>query len=504
MSFDIPSFELLIEEAIEGRLTPDGYLELKRLVLNDPKALDHYIAYLYNHAALEFQAGPGSVDEDKMRMLFDLPPSKETLQELLRLPDSIECRHEMDKARRKQWFPRVLTLLLGMALIVVFGCFFAPTFQKDRSFATITKTTNCLWGDSTAKTAPGSRLGHCILRLEQGVALIHYDCGVTVSLEGPSVFEIKKEKHGILHSGRLMATIETPEGQGFTVDTPDSSIKDLGTKFGVYAPKNEPSIVDVIDGSIEISSRTSDKTYFLQKGESLVFASQQENADLPRVSPASRIDGRFDTIQLSTAAGRGKEAWTIFDPDTLKFAAEVFPRGISDAFLLVKADTFSRAYGDRKAIFSIDMAFLTEKEKSAIEEAVLYLSYGPTELGYATGVTDSTFTVYGLIDESLDDWDPATLGWTNFPGNDSRSKLLAKHWTSLGTFMIKQGSREGIVQIDGESLTNFIQRDTNKLVTFAIVCDTYAIEDYSLVFGFANKYHPTLMPPRLKIQLDGK
>lgn len=504
MTFDIPSFERLIEEAIEGRLTPDGYLELKRLVLNDPKALDHYITYLYNHAALEFQAGPGSVDEDKMRMLFDLTPSKETLQELLRLPDSIECRHEMNESRRRQWFPQVLTLLLGMALIVVFSYFFTSTFRKDRYFATITKTTNCLWGDSTAKTAPGSRLGHCTLHLEQGVALIHYDCGVTVSLEGPSIFEIKKAKHGILHSGRLMATIETLEGQGFIVDTPDSSIKDLGTKFGVYAPKSEPSIVDVIDGSIEISSRTSDKTYFLQKGESLVFASQQENADLPRMSHASKTGGRFDTIQLSTAAGRGKEAWTVFAPNTLKLAAETFPQGISDTFLFVKADTPSRAYGDRKAIFSIDTTFLTAKEKVTIDEAALYLSYGPTELGYASGVTDSTFTVYGLMDESLDDWDPVTLDWASFPGNAPRSKLMAKHWTSLGTFTIKQGSREGIVQVAGESLTNFVRRDTNGLVTFAIVCDTHAIEDYSLVFGFANKYHPTLMPPRLKIQLDGE
>lgn len=380
-------------------------------------------------------------------------------------------------------------LVVGLAISLFFlARLFVPSGANGH-FASISKTTNCLWGDSLIRTSPGTRLGPCTLRLEQGIALIHFDCGVAVSLEGPSVFEIKGQKHGILHSGRLLATVESPEGKGFVVDTPDSKITDLGTKFGVYAPQNEPSEIYVLDGSVEVLPKQRENILLLEKGDSLTVGSRNGNNGTVSLTEH----------QVGTSMGRGKEAWVVSHEDTLITAAKAFPKGVSEPFLHVKTETEEDSRADRKAIFSIDLSSLSNRLRS-FSEATLFLSFGPTEIGYGTNVPDATFTVYGLVNEQWDDWSEETIRWDNFPGNQSRNSLDPEIWVPLGQFIIKQGQRNGTVRIKGEKLFDFLRQDTNELVTFAIVCDTFATETYSLVFGFANRFHSELQPPRLSFK----
>ena len=44
-----------------------------------------------------------------------------------------------------------------------------------------------------------------------------------------------------------------------------------------------------------------------------------------------------------------------------------------------------------------------------VTDAQLTLTYTPTGMGFASEVPDATFAVYGLTDESLDDWDERGL-----------------------------------------------------------------------------------------------
>lgn len=386
----------------------------------------------------------------------------------------------------------VVLPIMGMAVYSIF--FASKTSKTDENFASMSRTTNCLWGDSTTQTSPGSRLGTCLLRLEQGIALIRFDCGMAVSLEGPSVFELKSEKYGILHAGRLVATAETPEGRGFIIDTPDSSIKDLGTKFAVCVPTDEPSEIHVLEGVVEVLSREFEKTHLLAKGTTMTVGVRNGNKD----HTGSHLSNR----QVTTAMGRGKESWAICQKRTLQTAARHFPQGVTKPFMQVKTEVQHGDSADRKAIFCLDLAVLDEATRKDFSRAELFLSYGPTEIGYASNVADSTFSVYGLVDETFDDWSEATIDWDTFPGNAQRNTLSSSAWILLGRFEIKQGSRSGVVQINGERLADFLRRDTNRLATFAIVCDTFATETFSLVFGFANRFHNELQPPRLVLQTE--
>ena len=55
-------------------------------------------------------------------------------------------------------------------------------------------------------------------------------------------------------------------------------------------------------------------------------------------------------------------------------------------------------------------------------ETELVLTIEPSELGFASFVPDSTFAVYGLIDESEDHWEETSLNWAHAPAQDPLAK----------------------------------------------------------------------------------
>jgi hypothetical protein len=69
----------------------------------------------------------------------------------------------------------------------------------------------------------------------------------------------------------------------------------------------------------------------------------------------------------------------------------------------------------------------------------------------------------------------------------------------LGKFEIPQGTQSGTRSISGEKLVDFLNRDTNQMATFILVRETAGSGRTDYVHGFANKNHPTLPPPTLKL-----
>lgn len=490
-TFDQDRLNRLSEAAIEDRLTEEEILELKSIVLNDPKALEAHVDRLCDHAILTFQGRGGNVpvDEGRLRNAFDLERNR----------PGRKGRHLRTTGR--SFWNRFVSISVLIAFFVVLPAVFSFLWHSfgrsgDDRFVTVVKTSNCLWKDTPTTTRPGGRLGPCLLRLERGVAVIRFDCDTLVSLEGPTEFEIRGRKHTVLHFGRLVAEIESSKGHGFVVETGETTIKDFGTKFGLYAPKNRPLEVSVIEGRIEVFSQETEETVSLGKGESIVV---QEKSRRARTQETDRE--LLSSFQIGTTAGRGKEGWVVNDTKTFLASGEHFPGRILKPYMLVKTSKPDDPKSDRKSIFTIDLAAIGELDWTNISEVELFLSYGPTELGYASSVPDSTFTVYGLVDESCDNWDPETLTWKNFPGNGPRHTFQDAFWRPLGSFKIEQGSRTGTVEIKGDVLKEFIRSDTNDLATFAIARDTYATENYGLVHGFANRHHPEMMPPRLRFRL---
>lgn len=495
MTFDRRELERLSDKVIEGTVSPQEFGRLKSIVLHDDMALSHHVDYLFNHAALSF--GENAKDE-ALRSVRFIVDGQEDRHQYDPPASRCYCSSGKNDSRKHLFSIPVLILFPVLLLSIVFSLFVVQAPRKEEQFVLISKTTNCLWGDSTTQTLQGTRLGPGTLHLEQGIALLYFDCGVSASIEGPCVFEIVGKKHAVLHHGRLVVEVERNTGKGFLVDSPHVIIKDHGTKFAVYAPQSRPNMVFVLDGHIEIVPKEKGASCFLKKGDSVILGSSPS-------SNGKKIDRGLgyhisrSMIQFTTATGDGREASVIKDPAAFSMAEDLLLHGYdtSKVFMFVNTSTEEDAHTNRKAIFSFDLKQF--KDRRSFSRSVLFLSHGPTGLGYATLVPDADFTVYGLIDETYDNWNVESLDWQSFPGNVDGSRLDPAIWQPVGRFSIKQGTLSGVVQITSDALDDLIRQDSNSMVTFAIVRDTCAGDVKGLVHGFATQFHPELPPPRLQI-----
>ena len=191
-------------------------------------------------------------------------------------------------------------------------------------------------------------------------------------------------------------------------------------------------------------------------------------------------------VQISTATGRGKDAY-IRPPIPM--------RDGPDALLLVK-NTVQPNY-NRKAYLGFDLASLEGLE---VVEAKLCLVFAPTGLGFASEVPDATFSVYGIKDDALDDWDERSIRWENAPANQpGGAELVAEKVVRLGSFEVAQGVLGGMREIDGGSLVEFLNKDGNRFASLVVVRETRGSGRSDLVHGFAGKRHRDLAPPTLKL-----
>ena len=102
------------------------------------------------------------------------------------------------------------------------------------------------------------------LDLETGLVELRYDCGASVLLEGPAVLQIDSASSARLVRGRLTARVEKPDGgqagelsaRVFSVHTPQASVHDLGTEFGVEVGERGAADVHVFDGLVELAAAT--------------------------------------------------------------------------------------------------------------------------------------------------------------------------------------------------------------------------------------------------------
>ncbi len=92
------------------------------------------------------------------------------------------------------------------------------------------------------------------ITLTSGVVKIEFDCGVKAVIEGPAYFEIQSAKRIVLNEGKLYAQVSN-SGRGFRVDTPSSSIIDLGTEFGIHVQNDRSSNVHMVRGRATVEAR---------------------------------------------------------------------------------------------------------------------------------------------------------------------------------------------------------------------------------------------------------
>lgn len=120
------------------------------------------------------------------------------------------------------------------------------------------------------------------LAIEAGALEVELSNGVHVIIHGPAEVEFIDTMHGFLHAGS--ACVRVPKGMsGYRLDTASVEVLDLGTEFAVRAGPGLVTDVQVFDGAVVTTGRSSSP-----EG---AFPRRLEAGQARRFRPGSRTDG---------------------------------------------------------------------------------------------------------------------------------------------------------------------------------------------------------------------
>ncbi|MCB1097700.1 MAG: FecR domain-containing protein [Verrucomicrobiae bacterium] len=118
--------------------------------------------------------------------------------------------------------------------------------------AMLGSTLGAEWQSNRGNIVNGAPLDPGILRLESGLVQIVLYSGTRVVLQGPAELELVSANEVVCRSGRLTAEVP-PQAKGFCVRTPQASVIDLGTSFGLVVDARNTE-VHVFKGSVDLES----------------------------------------------------------------------------------------------------------------------------------------------------------------------------------------------------------------------------------------------------------
>ncbi len=398
------------------------------------------------------------------------------------------------------WWRHAITA--AAAACVTFGFVWLQS-GRDGTVATLIRAQQCQWAGSSLPTVEGARLKPGMLDLIEGLAVLRFDSGAELVLEAPATVEVLDGMNCKLRRGTLVAEVP-PQAKGFSIDTKDAKVIDWGTKFGLSAGEDGKYMVQVLEGLVEVDDKSGAATKKLEKGQrvdrgwshSQLHPTSGDDSEPSRWQAASVMDTGDGWQAITTAFGRGKDSYIqSSEKKSNDFGTHPFFR--------VKRSRDSKPDLNRKGYIAFDLSKFSGR---AIEDAELVLTIEPSELGFASFVPDSTFAVYGVLDEAEDAWEEGGLSWQHAPAHDpaqaERHLPLAGKVKLLGRFEIAQGINRGTRKLRGKDLADFLSADTNQIATLIICRETNETQESGLVHAFATKENGTRSAPMLRVKLQ--
>jgi len=271
---DAERLGFLLDRYVDGELAPDEKTELERMLLSSPEARAVFWEKARFHALLrqygEQTWGKGAGAE-----------------KIVRFP-----------IRRAAWLAAAAGLLIG-GLALAWRISQPAEEPTTDGVAMLGQTVDAVWSDGVPRVA-GAVLPRGWLRLQSGLAQVEFVSGARVILEGPAELQLTAPLTAFCKRGRLTAEVPA-QALGFRVDSPQASVVDLGTEFGMDVHADGATDVHVFRGSVEVRGGADRHT--LSEGESLHVTAAGALADFSEAAPV------FPTgEQLEVRAANGLRA----------------------------------------------------------------------------------------------------------------------------------------------------------------------------------------------------
>jgi len=235
-----------LQELFDGRLEGQAFENLQQELRDDPAARAAYREHLHLHHALEFRTK--GVDR------LNVVPMERVVK-----------RREL-RTMRNAGLAAVALLVLGaLVMALVASHQPKPTLTFNTAPGTETSISHSSKGEDAPEgmvLEPGSRL-----KIITGTVELEFSSGVRGIIRGPADLTLQREDLLELTNGTVWFEVPS-KAVGFTVNTPDLVLTDLGTEFGIISEPNFLDEVHVFDGKVEINNRNGlKKTELLNAGQ---------------------------------------------------------------------------------------------------------------------------------------------------------------------------------------------------------------------------------------------
>ncbi|HOK66959.1 MAG TPA: hypothetical protein PLV55_09110 [Anaerohalosphaeraceae bacterium] len=238
--------------------------QLNHLLTSDPQARLYYCRFLQDIAALTFRAcadipqnapeTAGSIlTEQFWRQMIEEEKNAPAVEPAV--PDAPTPQPLKTSASVRPRTPG--RLAYAAAVISAAALFFILalvhlTPSPLPEVATLYDSLGAEWS-ANLPLEPGVRIscGSKPIRLMRGIIKLKTDEGVELVLEGPMEFQFPTDSQLSMQYGKLLARVSA-QGLGFSVNTPNSKIIDLGTEFAVLCHPNGDAEVHVYKGKTNL------------------------------------------------------------------------------------------------------------------------------------------------------------------------------------------------------------------------------------------------------------
>jgi ferric-dicitrate binding protein FerR (iron transport regulator) len=235
------SFESLVEDHLDGELTPERFDELcNDLRGNEQNMLQFGRAWLI-HSLLCNLVNQECVHAN-------------TLAEVIAAKDDGAGFHRPAGIHR-----RLRLAVLGISAVLLVAATVGTLVYRSMpptTVAMLTQTANCRWDGAAPVDGALLKMGQT-LHLLDGHALLTFTSGARVVIEGPSQLVLETPGSMMLSGGALTARVPS-HAVGFTVNMPLGKIVDLGTEFSLRVRADHSCGVQIFRGMVEL--RLLDKT----------------------------------------------------------------------------------------------------------------------------------------------------------------------------------------------------------------------------------------------------
>lgn len=297
----------------DGMITEEEFTELDALLRHDPEAQSYYLDYIYlctdlcNLQAAIKHASARKTDRRRGEPACsdgaDSPLTLEMLKalgeyekeaEVLEMPEPDKPRKRVVNKALIESRPRpvsklsIVTFVASLAALLIVLVYIHLNPRVSFEVATLTGSVKARWS-SSLPLEQGLRLpvSSDTIHLQEGVIEMESDKGVTIMLEAPAGFFFRSPDEIHLDYGRAYARVPK-SGSGFSIQTGNSKIIDLGTEFGVHADTRGETELHVFQGNTVLITGSKSKP--------------QKTMEVPagKAMRVSYSDGRVTDIELSS------------------------------------------------------------------------------------------------------------------------------------------------------------------------------------------------------------